>query len=92
MVSLGPGLASLPKKLIDRIRADEYVDLAEMPPAKGKARPVPQMGEGQVIVVQAADLVQSRKIIPDLATWCQCFALYVVLANPAGLPWHTKLS
>ena len=30
-------------------------------------------------MVQAADLVQSRKIIPDLATWLQCFALYVAV-------------
>ena len=28
----------------------------------------------QIIVVQAAELMQARKIIPDLATWTQCFA------------------
>ena len=32
--------------------------------------------EGQIIVVQAADLQQTRKIIPDFATWVQCFSLY----------------
>ena len=75
--SMGSGLEVLPKKLVERIRANEYIDFTELPPAKGKDRPVPQSLEGQVIVVQAADLVQSRKIIPDLATWTQCFALYV---------------
>ena len=84
--SMGTGL---PKKLVERIKAKEYIDFAELPPAKGKSRPVPQSLEGQVIMVQAADLVQSRKIIPDLATWTQCFALYMAtLAShqPARLP------
>ena len=53
------------------------VDFAELPPAKGKGRAMPQSLEGQVIVVQAADLLQARKIIPDLATWLQCFSLYI---------------
>ena len=43
------------------------------------SRSVPQGLEGQVIVVQAADLMQTRKIIPDLATWIQCFGLYAAV-------------
>ena len=27
-------------------------------------------------MVQAAELMQVRKIIPDLATWIQCFSIY----------------
>lgn len=77
MICLGPGLAPIPRKTVDRIRAGEYVDFSEFPPTRGKAGPVPQSLEGQVIVVQAADLLQSRKVIPDIATWSQCFALYV---------------
>ena len=50
---LGTGLPALPKKLIARILANEYVDLAELPPAKGKARPMTQALEGQIVVVQA---------------------------------------
>ena len=76
MVTTGVGLAALPKKLVKKIKANEYIDFTELPPAKGKSRPVPQSLEGQVLVVQAADLLQARKIIPDLATWLQCFALY----------------
>ena len=37
---------------------------------------MPQSLEGQIIVVQAAELMQTRKIIPDLATWVQCFSIY----------------
>ena len=42
-----------------------------------------------MMVVQAVDLVQSRRMIPDLATWSQCYAVYVaVLAKerPERLP------
>ena len=55
--------------------ANQYIDFNELPPAKGKGRSVSQAFEGQVIVVQAADLMQNRKTIPDLATWAQCFGL-----------------
>ena len=77
MICVGPGLAPLPRRLVERIKANEYIDFAELPPAKGKGRSIPQPGEGHFIVIQAADLVQSRKTIPDYATWSQCFALYV---------------
>ena len=88
-VMLGTGLPSLPKKLVDKILAGEYVDFAELPPARGKARAVPQALEGQIVVVQAADLLQSRRVIPDLATWMQCYAIFTPVIpskNPARLP------
>ena len=82
-VSVGLGLPAITKKLLQKIRANEYVDFGELPPAKGKTKSVPQSLEGQVIVIQAAELYKQRKIIPDLATWVQCFALYatVILAQ-----------
>ncbi len=88
LVALGTGLPALPKKLVAKILAGEYIDFAELPPAKGKTRPVSQALEGQIVVVQAAELLQARKIIPDLATWVQCFSLYasvVALSSPARI-------
>ena len=82
MVPVGTGFQTLPKRLIDKIRASEYIDFVELPPAKGKSRTVSQVMEGQVLVVQATDWLQSRKIIPDLATWSQCFAVYVAVLTP----------
>ena len=35
--------------------------------------------EGQILVVQVTDLTQSRKVIPDLPTWLQSFALYTAV-------------
>ena len=48
-----------------------------------------QAFEGQVVVVQAADIIQSRKLVPDLATWMQCFGLFtaaVARKRPESIP------
>ena len=82
LVSAGAGLPALPKKMVERILANDYIDFSELPPAKGKVRSLPSGLEGQVVLVQAADLSQSKKLIPDLATWVQCFALYLAVLAP----------
>ena len=88
-VTIGTGLPALPKKLIARVLANEYIDFLEVPPAKVKGRPMPKSLEGQLIVVQATELLQIRKIIPDLATWMQCFSIYITTLSakyPPRLP------
>ncbi len=79
LVSVGTGLPAIPKKLVEKILSGEYVDFCELPPMKGKGRPSPQVGEGQIVVLHAADLASSKKAIPDLVTWLQCFSLYVAV-------------
>lgn len=79
LVPTGPGLPALPKKVIDRIHAGDYIDFSDLPPAKGKVRPLSQGLEGQVILVQAQDLLHSKKLIQDLPTWVQCFAVFVAV-------------
>ena len=89
LVALGTGLAALPRKLVEKIQANEYIDFNDLPPAKGRSRVLSQMLEGQVILVQSADLVQSRKMIPDLSTWLQCYSLYVAVVagkQPERIP------
>ena len=34
--------------------------------------------------MQAADLTSAKKVIPDLATWLQCFALFVAALAPVA--------
>ena len=78
-----------PLKLAERIWAGEFVDFCELPPAKGRARPVTGSMEGQLILVQAAYLYQTKKLIPDLATWSQCFALFtanIAVKQPKRIP------
>ena len=89
LVTIGTGLPALPKKLMARVLANEYVDFTELLPAKGEGRPTPQSLKGQVIVVQEAELLQARKIIRDLDTWTQCFSTYTAVLcakYPARLP------
>ena len=56
------------------------MDFNELPPARGLSKSIPSHLEGQVVVVHAADLASSRKLIPDFATWSQCFSLYAAVA------------
>ena len=74
-VATAPGLPLLAKKLAESILAGNYVDFAELPPAKGCCKLL-QSTEGQLVLIHAADLLQSKRLIPDLATWCQCFAIF----------------
>ncbi len=67
------------KRLVERIQSNESIDFAELPSAKGQSWPNSQLGDNQIVVVQAADLMQSRRVIPDLAAWLQCYALYYTL-------------
>jgi hypothetical protein len=42
-----------------------------------------------VVIIQATDLVRSRRIIPDLATWVQCYAIFTAMKGshqPALVP------
>ena len=54
------------------------MDLTELPPAKGKIRPL-SAPEGSVLLVHAKDLMQQKKLIPDIPTWVQCFSHYAAI-------------
>ena len=49
MVATGMGLAALPKKWVEKIKANEYVDFTELSPAKEKSRLVPSLLRGRSI-------------------------------------------
>ena len=88
-VATGEGLPALEKKLRERILAGEFVDFTELPTAKGKVRGLPHSVEGQIVVVQAADLSENRKLVPDIATWVQCFGIYMAVVTSEA-PDRTK--
>ncbi len=75
LVQLGASLPGLPKKVVEKIEADEFIDFGEVPPARGKGRPFGHAFKRQVMLVQAADFVQTPRLIPELSTWTQCFSL-----------------
>ena len=78
-IVVAPGVPALKRSLVEVILAGKFVDLGELPPAKGFGRTQAALSsdmEGKIVLLQAADYVQSKKQIPDLATWIQCFAIY----------------
>ncbi len=89
MVFLGQGIPSIPKKMAERILSGEYIDFAELPPAKTKQKQVAAPTEGNILLVQTCELLQNRKPIADLATWLQCFGCYMAVVtarHPARVP------
>ena len=73
---VAPGLPALRKVLVDAILSGQFVDLTELPPAKGRTKPLSAHLEGQVVLLQTADYLQAKRLTPDLGIWLQCFALY----------------
>ena len=70
--------------MVEQIRANQYVDFADLPPARGQVKLVSQLlgGENQIILLQSVDLAEPKKVIPNFAVWCQCFSLYVAVFSP----------
>ena len=85
LVSINAGLPALPTKLLNKIWANEYIDFAELPPARSKPRSLPHYLKDQVLLAQMHELDNSRKAIPDFTTWTQYFTLYsavILLKQP----------
>ena len=78
MVLPRPGLPAISKKLYDAIRAGSHVDFAQLAAAKGRSIP-PTSLKGQIVLIQAAELIQMQWLVLDFATWIQCFALYAAI-------------
>ena len=91
-VSLGYGIPSILPKTRDHILAREYIDFIDLPPAKGKTSPLSlPASEGNIIMVNAFDLMQQKKLIPDIGTWVQCFTIFagvICFQSPGRLPDH----
>ena len=80
LVSIGHSLPLLPRKFIQQIKTGEFIDFAELPPAKGR-QITPANYNTQILFVQLQDIGQQRKLIPDYLTWSQCFAVYTAVAS-----------
>ena len=78
-----------PSKLVQKVLNGQYVDFTELSPMKGRTNPVSLDWEGQVLLIQPADLYSTKKLIPDLATWVQCFAIYAAVL---GMQYPQRIS
>ena len=79
-VATAPGLPLLAKKLAESILAENYVDFVELSSAKGCCKLL-QSTERQLVLIHAADLLQSEQLIPDLPTWFQCFDIFAAVVT-----------
>ena len=76
-VPVGYGLPAIPKRLHDKMLTWEYIDLAELPPARAMPKEPALAATGNIWLVQSTDLAKSQKrLIPEITTWVQCFAIY----------------
>ena len=57
--------------------------------AKSEAH-TPSLLDGQIVVVQTADLVESYKLISDFVTWVQCFSIYMEIVTAKELESKKK--
>ncbi len=73
---MAPGLPALDRNLVELILAELFVDLADLPPAKGHA---PTSNKPSDTPAQPANLVQTKNLIRDLGTWVQCFSLFTAV-------------
>ena len=80
LIIVAEGIPALKKWIVDSIVAGECIDFCKLLPAKGRSSRMPRsVLEGQVILMQTSDYIQSKKLIPDLPTWLQCYAIYMAV-------------
>ena len=77
------------RKLIQQIKAREFTDFAELPPAKGR-QTTPAKYNIQILFVQLQDVGQQQKFILDYLTWSRCFTIYMaVLGTENSIMYQT---
>ena len=79
----GQNLPAIPRRIAEKIRRGQYVDFSALLPAAGLSKQPPPHLEGGLVVYKAEDLARSSKIIPDIATWHQCYYLWMTVALKA---------
>ena len=82
-IALGRGIPSLLKRMVERMLAWEYIDLAELPPARANVSKEALNATPNVLLIQSFESARNhRRLIPDITTWVQCFSIYTsVLAT-----------
>ena len=73
-ISVGAGLPPVPKKLVDRIQAGEFVDMAELLPDR--------MGcTAALFHNEKVDKLQKskRRQVSTITEWIQCFSIYAAV-------------
>ena len=73
VLSVGAGLPPIPKKLVARIQAGEYVDMAELLPDRLG------VSAGPVTKDDKQSSKPKRRQVTNILEWIQCFGIYVAV-------------
>ena len=79
VVTLGAGLPPVPKKLVSRIQAGEFIDMSELLPDRLSATSPPfAKGDSSEAKGQAKP---SRRQVANVLEWLQCYSIYVAVVT-----------
>ena len=78
-VAIGAALPLIFTKLIQQFKSGEYVDFAELLPARGRPSQWHANRMSTLEILQLWEVERPQKFIPDFMTWTQCFALYTAV-------------
>ena len=81
LIAVHSSLPLLSKRIVQQIQAGEFVDLADLPPARSRqSSSIPPMSAlSPMGVLQLQEIERRQKLLPDFLTWSQCFAVYTAV-------------
>ena len=89
-VALGRGIPALPKRMVEKMLAWEYIDLADLPPARANVAKDALSSTPNVLLIQSVKMAcHHRRLIRNITTWVQCFSIYasvIATKQPQHVP------
>jgi len=89
-VSVGNGFPPLAKRLVERIQALEFVDMADLRPAQWQEVLDPEPDPRRFVILPGLEVARAKKkSVEDIRTWTMCFTIYtaaVGIKHPEMMP------
>lgn len=76
VLSIGAGLPPVPRKLVTRIQAGEFVDIAELLPDRMGVTSTPSFSSDKD---EKQPLKMKRRQVTNIMEWVQCYSIYVAV-------------
>ena len=77
-VTIGPGLPTIPRKLLDKMHRWEYIDLAELlPQTSAHDAATPEVDPHRFVLFPGCEFIKPKKHrIESISEWVKAFAIY----------------
>lgn len=76
-VSVGNGFPPINKRLVERIQALEFIDMADLRPAQWQEVLEPEPDPRQFVILPGLEVARAkRKAVEDIRSWSMCFTIY----------------